>query len=280
MNFKETSGHWLGIFVHAKKTAPKKLGFTLAEVLITLGVIGIVAALTIPPLVANYQKSVYVTQLQKFYAEFQVGAKSYYASQDCQDLKCTGSFDGATAWAIPSLEPNLEDFVSKSFKITKSYGFEGTYDVAARYLAYAWDQSQYCFTNAQYSFMTADGFLVGIQTDTSEGCVIFDNVCATVYVDINGFKGPNIFGRDAFQFYLLNDGSLIAEGSKQWQKEQAQNWVGFPDEVIESATSPYYWRNNPNECGDPASKAFKPDDYVQGIGCAARIMENGWKMDY
>lgn len=33
----------------------KKFGFTLAEVLITLGVIGIVAALTLPSVVANYQ---------------------------------------------------------------------------------------------------------------------------------------------------------------------------------------------------------------------------------
>ena len=34
----------------------KFLGFTLAEVLITLGIIGIVAALTIPALIGNYQK--------------------------------------------------------------------------------------------------------------------------------------------------------------------------------------------------------------------------------
>lgn len=32
------------------------IGFTLAEVLITLGVIGIVAAMTLPALVQNYQK--------------------------------------------------------------------------------------------------------------------------------------------------------------------------------------------------------------------------------
>ncbi|MFQ8626884.1 MAG: type II secretion system protein [Candidatus Gastranaerophilaceae bacterium] len=34
----------------------KKYGFTLAEVLVTLGVIGIVAALTMPTLMANHQK--------------------------------------------------------------------------------------------------------------------------------------------------------------------------------------------------------------------------------
>lgn len=40
-------------------------GFTLAEVLITLGVIGVVAAMTLPTVIANYQKKVLVTQLKK-----------------------------------------------------------------------------------------------------------------------------------------------------------------------------------------------------------------------
>ncbi len=44
-----------------------KKAFTLAEVLITLGVIGVVAAMTMPSLVANYQKKVWVNQLKKLY---------------------------------------------------------------------------------------------------------------------------------------------------------------------------------------------------------------------
>ena len=45
-----------------------KNGFTLAEVLITLGVIGIVAALTMPSLIANYQKQVTISKLKKIYS--------------------------------------------------------------------------------------------------------------------------------------------------------------------------------------------------------------------
>lgn len=44
-----------------------KLGFTLAEVLITLGIIGVVAAMTLPALIGNYRKNVTVTRMQKFY---------------------------------------------------------------------------------------------------------------------------------------------------------------------------------------------------------------------
>ncbi len=46
----------------------KKIGFTLAEVLITLGVIGIVAAMTIPTLIQSYKKKVVETRLVNFYS--------------------------------------------------------------------------------------------------------------------------------------------------------------------------------------------------------------------
>jgi prepilin-type N-terminal cleavage/methylation domain-containing protein len=48
-----------------------KQGFTLAEVLITLAVIGVVAALTIPTVVRNYQKTQTVTKLKKTYSAMQ-----------------------------------------------------------------------------------------------------------------------------------------------------------------------------------------------------------------
>ena len=46
-----------------------KHGFTLAEVLVTLGIIGVVSAMTLPTLVKNHQRQVYVTQLQKVYKD-------------------------------------------------------------------------------------------------------------------------------------------------------------------------------------------------------------------
>ena len=50
-----------------------KKGFTLAEVLITLGIIGVVAALTIPTLVQNYQTKSWATASQVFEAKFTEG---------------------------------------------------------------------------------------------------------------------------------------------------------------------------------------------------------------
>ena len=45
-----------------------KRGFTLAEVLITLGIIGVVAAMTLPALVGNYKKAQTISQLKKVYS--------------------------------------------------------------------------------------------------------------------------------------------------------------------------------------------------------------------
>ena len=42
--------------------------FTLAEVLVTLGIIGVVAAITMPTLIDNHQKKVAATRLEKFYS--------------------------------------------------------------------------------------------------------------------------------------------------------------------------------------------------------------------
>ena len=46
----------------------KNFGFTLAEVLITLGIIGVVAAMTIPNLISNHRKNIVETRMAKFYS--------------------------------------------------------------------------------------------------------------------------------------------------------------------------------------------------------------------
>ena len=64
----------------------KKLnGFTLAEVLITLGVIGVVSALTMPALIKKYQQHVTVTQLKKAYTELNQAVK--FAEAEYGDME-------------------------------------------------------------------------------------------------------------------------------------------------------------------------------------------------
>lgn len=67
-------------------------GFTLAEVLITLGIIGIVAALTIPTLINNYQKKAYIAALQKTYSQTQNAFKLMMADEGVDFLSQTKFF--------------------------------------------------------------------------------------------------------------------------------------------------------------------------------------------
>ena len=67
-----------------------KRGFTLAEVLVTLGIIGVVSAMTVPTLMQNYQRKSYVTQLHKVYNEIQQAAVMYMNDKNALNLREAG----------------------------------------------------------------------------------------------------------------------------------------------------------------------------------------------
>lgn len=118
-----------------------KKGFTLAEVLITLGIIGVVAAMTLPSVVGNYKKKVTVTRLKKFYSTMQ------------QAIQLSEKDYGDIAYWMPPQEAvrNSSEFgkwfdkyLSKSFKILSEKPYSSSdkeYEVAladgSGFLAYA-----------------------------------------------------------------------------------------------------------------------------------------------
>lgn len=71
---KRTKGADMFIKPKFEKFKSKK-AFTLAEVLITLGIVGVVVAMTIPTLINNYQKKLAVTRLEHFSSMMQQAAK-------------------------------------------------------------------------------------------------------------------------------------------------------------------------------------------------------------
>ena len=89
-----------------------------------------------------------------------------------------------------------------------------------------------------------------------------------VQIDINGDEKPNVWGKDLFGYYIAQDGRLYPYYGK--------------DRAIYNAGSSWrkndlYWRNRKILCG---GKNINYSLFVSGEGCAARIMENGWKFDY
>lgn len=256
----------------------KSIAFTLAEVLIVIGIIGIVAALTIPTIIAENQKKTYVTQLRKFYSNFQNGIRLYMNNQGCSDLTCTGIFNSVynnAAW-----QNNVKAAILSTFNVSSSYVYSDFSSLSYNYIGASAGTDTPFDTSS--SFMLADGSLIGINDNDGGNCTIYStvnddkklkNACTYVYIDINGFKEPNIYGRDLYVFLLSNQGFLYPHRGIDYAKAYAnsENYT----------TSSGYWNRSTAAssaaCGLDGSSM--PTD-ASGNGCSARIIESGWEMNY
>src|SRR5574344_2590672 len=100
-----------------------KKAFTLAEVLITLAIIGVVAALTIPTLITNYQKKQYVTQLKKSYSNITNAFHTAMANDGVTDFGDTALIRSING-DYTNTTKGQADFtkeLNKIFKILKTY---------------------------------------------------------------------------------------------------------------------------------------------------------------
>lgn len=88
--------------------------FTLAEVLITLGIIGVVAALTIPTLVSNYKKNVIITRMQKFYSTMNQALRESVIDNGTTD---TWTYGGL--YDYPSNQQFYDTYLKNYLKIEK-----------------------------------------------------------------------------------------------------------------------------------------------------------------
>ena len=172
----------------------KRAAFTLAEVLITLGIIGVVAALTLPTLIQNHQKQVYVTQLKKAYSTLNNAFNKMAADEGVVDWNQT--YCSSSLWVENDLEAtnaNVNecfDRIAKQMKVIKykRYG-EPCNETWCEF--FGSDSNDY-WLNLTSIMVTADGITY-----------LFN--CGSAYIDIlvdvNGVtKGPNKAGRDVFEF--------------------------------------------------------------------------------
>ncbi len=194
--------------------SPNKKAFTLAEVLITLAIIGVVAALTIPSVVQNYQKIQTVTQLKK----------AFSALSNTTNL-AIAEYGPITNWdvGIGISSQNSIDFANKYLipylKVAKNCEAKISGDCAFKY-TYLNKAATYSFDTPYIRFYLTDGTLIAVQAYSSEPDTGGINKLAFVFIDINGQKKPNIIGRDIFRFtywinYPLNpsnNGKFIAYG--------------------------------------------------------------------
>ena len=166
----------------------RKTAFTLAEVLVTLGIIGIVSAMTVPTLMQNYQRQSYVTQLHKVYNELSQAFLRYQTDKNALSLKEAGLTSQA----------ELNTFVSTYFKIVQNCSTSATPCIAASYKKMDGSAS-YNGAGASNCYAIASGAAI---------CPRYTDDYYYFIIDVNGAKGPNILGRDLFTMFVYRDGSI------------------------------------------------------------------------
>ena len=179
----------------------KRTAFTLAEVLITLGIIGIVAALTIPTLTANIRRaelknrfkktdSIVTQAIQKTVQELG------YNKFDDLDIPITTPDS-----EIQNIYDNYNSIFLSQFKIVKTIKpcytrgvprLKGYFLENDSYRQYGW---QYGGSNESIAYILADGSSIS-QLTYLKGTT---DVMPSITIDTNGpFKGPNAYGYDLF----------------------------------------------------------------------------------
>lgn len=223
----------------------KKCGFTLAEVLITLGIIGVVAAMAIPALLTAADKKSTVSKLQRAIAvinqaqqlsdegtggisyddAINLGSKKYFETYWAPYIRAVTYCDTYARCGYSSNTP----FLSSNGKRASS--------------------ALQIVHNSRVAFYTPDAFLYLITNARYSGSKVKEN-SANVVVDINGSQGPNRFGRDVFVLARLTEGRGIVPLG-----------IGLSDEEVKEGCS----KQNQDE---PVSRGY----------CAEWIRREGWKI--
>ena len=219
----------------------RRYAFTLAEVLITLGIIGIVAALTIPSIVADYRNKQTATQLKYAYsvvgqaltaAQVQNGDVSGwdFGYNYGADTSTVNYRETVINFVEKYLKPNLKIADDIGYQYTSSaIGYDGLYKPVSKEKV---ERKGYWFTLGNGTLLCASISSICTNEDDDGTCTqrAYQNIIITV--DTNGFKGPNTYGKDVFLMTLeltSNKFSMHNYGSAQ-PRTKYVNWCADDSE--------------------------------------------------
>lgn len=226
-----------------------------------------VAALTVPTLMSNYQKQEIITKLKKTQSTLSNATKLMVINSGCSsgDFDCTGFNDNSLVYdgiTFSNTSNKKLYMIGSQFKkryICLPEHPDNNLDICKKsQYKIAW--SGVTFTSGTQSLVTEDGMVIRLAGvyytygDKDKGMPIV--------VDINGVKGPNKLGTDIFHFYIAtttNNG--IEAGSIFPYKSSAH---------AAYAENPYA---SELECG-----TGKPNTQTYELGkldCAAKILKEG-----
>lgn len=257
--------HYLQRFLHKRRCilAVHK-AFTLAEVLVTLAIIGVVAALTIPTLMSSIENAGTASRVKKANSMLNQAIKMYMVDNDCiGDLAACGGFSGG---ADGSGNGQAWNAIKPYFKIIKDCGTktgQGCFSTGTYYKLLNGNNYMYLDHLDRGKGILSDGFSILIENRdncsadfSSTGQTALKQTCANIFIDTNAIKGPNKIGRDVFSFRVTKSGVVYPSGS-------------LDDSEYSSSEVP--------KC-DPAATGHSLSA-GGGHGCAARIIREG-KVNY
>lgn len=256
--------HLKGLFTTHDSIFTYKKAFTLAEVLITLGIIGVVGALTMPTLITKHQKQATVTQLKKIYSEM---------SQAIQ--KAEVEYGTLEQWDIPAFDFN-DNTLEQDRYFGEHYLFPylKTIKKCIPTSNECWADSIYDINNQERNVYSTNRNSTAVSFITTSGYSVYYWLHGAgngmwYIVDINGpHKKPNKIGRDIFAF--------IIDWGTGWKKTGYypaglhQSPTPTRDELIngsENILEPQYLCSKDN-------KSYGASGYF----CTGVIALDGWKI--
>ena len=237
---------------HSVPFAMTKVAFTLAEVLITLGIIGVVAAITMPALIAKYQKKVFANRAKQAYSILAQAIKlSEVQNGEAKDWVLGNNT------ALENTERFLNQYILPYLNSPKLCGIGGGEAVLKKCgMPVSANGISYFLTNG------STVSIVVHQISTTIGAISF------MIVDVNGKAGPNIQGKDAFYFVLTTENGLVPYGAwTQPTREQVLDGINF-------TVNP----GRPELISCKKSKNEENEDELYRHGCTLLLMMDGWEI--
>jgi len=265
---------------------PKKKAFTLAEVLLTIVIIGVIAAITIYSLVQQHNKVVIETRLEQTYSILTNMMRLAQADQG--DI---GSVDFSD-----SVTPNLagssiqEYFVNKymlPYLTHKNYAVESVKELGYKNGIKYPNGSVWASPTSKLpgiSLPNGAYIIVGAGGTNVNGYTEF--IYVKFYIDIDGpTKGPNVFGKDIFVFVqtfmvplpLCVSGEFIPSvylyttGTDVNNNPEAKQYLMW----VNTSTHEITYNSNPSQSREEALTHCKAGN-SGAEECGALIKNNGW----
>jgi len=228
----------------------KFVSFTLAEVLITLVIIGIITAILVPVVIQNHKKTETSTKLKKFYSTMS------------NALRLAETEEGVpfAQWEMPVDTPTFDTFFKQHFSKYFSY-----YKTTDRFYLADEDENGEWTTPYKgpidtpfYFVYLNDGTIMSFSGDLTYGHLY-------IYIDINGEKRPNEAGRDIFGFDLYSQGDI------DYYKEH----YGFELKHLVSYLN-YNWTKQEiiDGCAQSMDNVKDPDP---AWACSYLLQSSGWE---